>query len=238
MRIFISGQKHFGAEVLRLCLKKSHTITGVCCPIDDKHLLPLAQINNIPVIPAGLLNGDTFPDNTDLGITAHSFDYVGKRTRYKAKLGWIGYHPSILPRHRGRSSIEWTLRMKDPFTGGTVYWLNSGIDRGDIAYQKWFLINPQAFAGSPKVEAQKLWRDSLQDIGIELIEKAITDIEAGIIIKVKQDERVSTWEPSTNVNDIYRPDALLLEMGTESNQKATNSGQKKLLDFPQEEDKT
>ncbi len=83
-----------------------------------------------------MLNGDTFPDGVDLGISAHSFDYVGKRTRYKPKYGWIGYHPSLLPRHRGRSSIEWAIRMRDCITGGTVFWLNSGIDRGGYCVPK------------------------------------------------------------------------------------------------------
>ena len=210
MNVYISGQKYFAEAVLRLCISKGVNVVGVCCPLNDGYIGNLARLHGIPITPAGMLNGDTFPDNVDLGISAHSFDYVGKRTRYKAKIGWIGYHPSLLPRHRGRASIEWAIRMRDPVTGGTVFWLNSGIDRGDIAYQDWCFIDPKLFSIDPKKAASSLWRDSLIDIGIRLISVAIDDVSRGVIIKRPQDQRFSTWEPSTDVSDIYRPDALML----------------------------
>ena len=210
MKVFISGQKYFGEQVLRLCLNKGFTVVGVCCPIDDKYIGRLAATFEIPIIPAGMLNGDSFPEGVDLGITAHSFDYVGKRTRYKPKHGWIGYHPSLLPRHRGRSSVEWAIRMRDCITGGTVFWLNSGIDRGDIAYQDWCFIDPALFHKDPKEAAKVLWREKLQPMGVELLSKAVCDINKGTIKRQKQDSRFSTWEPSTGVKEIYRPDALML----------------------------
>ncbi len=132
LRVFISGQKYFGEQVFSLCNRLDFVeIVGICSPLDDKY------------VPAVTLNDDTIPDNVDLGIKAHSFDYIGKRTRYKTKHGWIGYHPSLLPRHRGRSSIEWAIKMCDAITGGMVFWLNSGIDRGDIAYQDICFIPPK-----------------------------------------------------------------------------------------------
>jgi methionyl-tRNA formyltransferase len=211
MNIFISGQKYFGEQILRLCINKGFKVIGVCCPVGDNYIGRLAATFEIPIIPAGLLNGDNFPDGVDLGITAHSFDYVGKRTRYKPKYGWIGYHPSLLPRHRGRSSVEWAIRMREPITGGTVFWLNSGIDRGDIAYQDWCFVDPKLFNMKPKEAASILWKSELQKIGLNLISTAICDIKNGKIIKKRQDDKYSTWEPATDVNDIYRPDSLMLE---------------------------
>jgi methionyl-tRNA formyltransferase len=208
--VYISGQKYFAEQVLRMCLNKGFSVAGVCCPIGDKYVGKLAEINNIPVLPAGMLSADNFPDGVDLGIAAHSFDYVGKRTRYRPKYGWIGYHPSLLPRHRGRSAVEWAIRMREPVTGGTVYWLNSGIDRGDIAYQDWCHIDPALLQMKPPEASALLWRNELQPIGIRLITRAVCDISSGKIIRQKQDERFSTWEPSTDVKDIYRPDALML----------------------------
>lgn len=210
LKIFISGQKHFGAEVLRLCRRMGFDVVGVCCPVGDQYLGRVASTFEVPTIPSGLLNGDTFPSGVDLGISAHSFDYVGKRTRYKPRLGWIGYHPSLLPRHRGRSAIEWAVRMGDDITGGSIYWLNSGIDRGDVAYQDWCFIDPKLRAMRPSDAARALWREELFDMGISLMEVALTDISKGIIKRRAQDNRFSTWEPSTKVNDTYRPDALML----------------------------
>lgn len=210
-KVFISGSKYFGESVLRLCLNKGVKVVGVCCPIDDKYIGTLARTFEIPIVPSGSLNFETMPNDVDLGITAHSFDYIGKKTRYKTKLGWIGYHPSLLPRHRGRSSIEWAIRMKEPITGGTVFWLNGGIDRGDIAYQKFCFIDPKLLVIDTKEAAKELWRSELLPIGLELMSKAICDIRDGKIIKKPQDARFSTFEPSTDVSDIYKPDLLMLD---------------------------
>lgn len=210
MKIFISGQKYFGEQIFDLCRKKGFEIVGVCCPLDDKYIGRTARLHNVPIIPAGSLSADTMPEKVDLGITAHSFDYIGKKTRYRARLGWPGYHPSLLPRHRGRSSIEWAIRMRDVVTGSTVFWLNSGIDWGDIALQDWCWIPPKYFGGDAKKSAAELWRKELLPMGVRLMSKVLDDISTGHIIKVPQRNEVSTWEPSTKVNDVYRPDALML----------------------------
>jgi methionyl-tRNA formyltransferase len=209
--VFISGQKYFGEKILEVCLRNKINVVGVCCPIDDKYIRRLAILNNIPIIPSGMLNGDTFPDGVDLGITAHSFDYIGKRTRYKARLGWIGYHPSLLPLHRGRSSVQWAIKMRESITGGTVFWLNSGIDRGDIAYQDFTFIEPKYMLMDVNKAAKELWREELQPMGVRLLERAICDISNGLIKKVPQNPKLSTFEPSMEVKDIYKPDLLMLE---------------------------
>jgi methionyl-tRNA formyltransferase len=108
--------------------------------------------------------------------------------------------------------------MRDAITGGTIYWLNSGLDRGDIAYQDWCFIDPALYAMAPKEAAAQLWRSHLIKIGVDLMDKALSDISAGKIIRTPQDPRFSTWEPSTDVKDIYRPDALMLP----APQKITN----------------
>jgi methionyl-tRNA formyltransferase len=210
MNIYLSGQKYFAEEVLRLCLRLGHTVVGVCCPPGDKYVGALATRHGIPQTPAGSLCADTFPEGVDLGITAHSFDYVGRLTRHRPRLGWIGYHPSLLPRHRGRSAIEWAVRMRDAVTGGSVFWLNAGIDRGDIAAQDWRFIDPALFGIDPKKAAAKLWRDELQPLGVTLLERVLVDIAAGRIVREPQNPAFSTWEPSTEGRDVYRPDALLL----------------------------
>lgn len=211
LKVFISGQKYFGQQVLRLCLNRGYRVVGVCCPLDDKYIGELARLNNIPIIKAGTLSASNFPSGVDLGVTAHSFDYIGKLTRYRAKHGWIGYHPSLLPRHRGKSAIEWALRMRDPITGGSVFWLNAGIDRGDIAKSEWIFIDPILLFGDLKKNASKLWRDQLLPMGVKLLGDVLAEIEGGKISRTKQDERFATFEPSTDVKDIFKPDLLMLE---------------------------
>lgn len=213
MKVFISGQKYFGAGVFRICAELGLEIVGVCAPPGDNYLAPLARNFSVPIIPAGSLTYETMPPGCDLGITAHSFDYIGKRTRYKTRLGWVGYHPSLLPRHRGRSAVEWAVRMREPVTGGSVYWLNAGIDRGDIERQAWAWVDPKYFSIEPQKAAAELWRETLCPLGLKLIRAALTDIKNGKINKTPQDARFSTWEPSTAVKDIYKPDLLTLNSG-------------------------
>jgi len=208
LNVFISGQKYFGAEVLRLCYHKLKlNIIGVCCPVDkDKpdRLYLAAKRLMIPIIPAGTLNGDSFPNNVDLGIAAHSFDFVGKRTRYKAKIGWIGYHPSLLPRHRGRDSVRWAIKMNDAITGGSIYWLNAGIDKGDIAAQDFVFISTSDTPTS-------LWREKLLPLGIILFEKVLNEIRAGKMPRKPQSEDCATWEPGINPPPVFKPDLLMIE---------------------------
>lgn len=214
LRVFISGQKYFGGLALRAINNvPGVNVVGVCCPVGDRHIGRAASILDIPAIPAGALSAETMPDGVCLGVTAHSFDYIGKKTRYKARLGWIGYHPSLLPRHRGRSAIEWALRMRDFATGGTVFWLNHGIDRGDIINQEFMFIDPAMHALPPREAARAIWQGELQDMGIRLLVEAIGQIMAGTAPRRPQDNRFSTFEPSTDVKDIYRPDALMLPAG-------------------------
>lgn len=211
LNIFISGQKYFAERVFLSVRELGHNIVGVSCPIGDKYIGKSASLYGVPIIPSGTLNGHNFPEGVDIGIAAHSFDYVGKKTRYKAKIGWIGYHPSLLPRHRGRSSIEWAVKMRDAITGGTVFWLNSGIDRGDIAKQDFIFIDPSLFSMDSKKAASILWQHHLQDMGVRLISETLSDISNNTVIRVKQDNRFSTFEPSMDVKDVFNPDAIMLE---------------------------
>jgi len=211
LNVFISGQKYFGMLVLHEMIKNNNVnVIGVCVPAGDKYIGSLAILHEIPIIYAGLLNADTMPENVDVGITAHSFDYIGKLTRYKAKIGWVGYHPSLLPRHRGRSSIEWAIKMKDFITGGTTFWLNSGIDRGDIIEQDVVWIDPKLYGIDSKQAAKILWESELQDIGVKLINSAVNSINDGNIKRRQQDSRFSTFEPFISVKDIYKPDLLMI----------------------------
>lgn len=210
MKVFISGQKYFAEQVLRNCLADGHSVVGVCCPYGDAYIGRLAAINGIPVVNAGALDASHIPADTDLGVAAHSFDYIGKPIRYRARLGWIGYHPSLLPRHRGRSSVEWSIRMGDSVTGGSVYWLNSGVDTGDIMLQDFCFIDPALLSQCPRKAAKSLWRESLQPMGIGLLRNAVALVSSGNIVKKPQDERFATFEPFASPQRLHRPDLLML----------------------------
>lgn len=202
MRIFIAGQRSFGAAVLELCLRAGHDVLGVAAPIGDDRpdrLRAQAARAGVACVPAGMLSAETLPPGVDLIIAAHSHDFIGRRTRGAAKLGAIGYHPSLLPLHRGRDAIEWTVRMRERVAGGTVYWLSDGVDAGDVAAQEHVFVRPDD-------DARELWRRELFPLGLILIGRVLADLSAGRMVRVPQRHELATWEPSTGRVPLFRPE--------------------------------
>jgi methionyl-tRNA formyltransferase len=204
VRIWLAGQKYFGREVLRMLIKERYDIAGVSAPPlredgEFDRLYNEAARLGLPLINAGGLNADTLPLGVDLIVCAHSYDFISKKTMNKTKLGAIGFHPSLLPRHRGRDALRWAIKMGDPIAGGSVYWLNDNVDGGPIAKQDWCWIR----RGDT---ADKLWRRDVQPMGVRLLRETLADISAGRLVMVEQDEDVATWEPSWEREPLHRPD--------------------------------
>lgn len=210
LNVLLAGQKWFGAAVFsELVQLDGVKIVAVSCPYttDEKkdRLFFEATRKDIPTIQAGTLNADTMPDGVDLIVTAHSHDFIGEKTRLRATYGGIGYHPSLLPLHRGRDAIRWALRMGDKVTGGTVYQLSNKMDGGDILAQRHVFINPY------EDTARGVWEDKLSPLGVELIIDVVKQYrDKGFIIGKKQEERYATWEPSIDRPPSFRPDLVLL----------------------------
>lgn len=198
MNVYLCGQKYFGGLALEMVIAEGHTIAGVSAPPGDR-LWAAAERLGLPLLPAGRLNAETLPANIDLIVCAHSHDFIGRKTRNAVKLGAIGYHPSLLPLHRGRDAVRWAVKQRDRVTGGTVYWLNDTVDGGPIAAQRHVFVRSEW-------TAEELWRESLQPLGVELLRKALRDIAGGLIVRVPQDHRLATWEPSLTQPPLYRPD--------------------------------
>lgn len=194
MNIYICGQKHFGAEVFTALSNAGHTIVGVSSPAlsgdgGDDRLKAVAEAAGVKWMKSGLLNENTIPDNVDLIVTAHSHDFVRLPVRNKTTHGAIGYHPSLLPIHRGKDAIIWTIQMGDKVTGGSVYWLDEVMDGGPIAAQEHVFVKP---GDTPEL----LWKRDLAPLGIRLLGEVCDDIAQGKIIKKVQDESIATSEPS------------------------------------------
>lgn len=211
LRVLIAGQKWFGAAVYKE-IKGLHNveIVAVCAPFTSEKkkdkLFFQAERDKIKLIQAGTLNADNFPDGVDLIVAAHSHDFIGEKTRLRSRLGGIGYHPSLLPMHRGRDAVRWTVRMGERVTGGTVYKLSNRMDGGDILAQEHVLINPKTCT------AEGVWKELLAPLGVRLVAGVVATIAAtGVVIGREQDESLATWEPSIDRPPAFRPDLMLLE---------------------------
>jgi len=209
MRILLAGQKAFGAEVYRtLANIKGIEIVAVASPVGKENidrLTNLAITYGTKIIPAGTLNAMTMPDGIDLIVAAHSHDFIGEKTRFRSRFGGIGYHPSLLPIHRGRDAIAWTIRMGDRITGGTVYRLSNRMDGGNVLAQQFVFVRRG-------ITPKDLWRETLFPLGVKLLVEVVCKIQKfGYIEGTPQDERYATWEPSIGRPPAFRPDLIMIE---------------------------
>ena len=109
MRVMLVGQKWLGAEVLAMLLAKGHDVASVAAPAADR-LHEAAVAAGIPVAdPGRVLAASWMPPGVELLIAAHAHCFIAGDARKRARLGAIGYHPSLLPRHRGRDAVRWTI---------------------------------------------------------------------------------------------------------------------------------
>lgn len=212
MNVYLCGQKTFGAETYRAVRSKGHRIVGVSAPLDGSaggldRLRAAAQNDGVPVMPPGMLSADSLPADVDVILAAHSHDFIGHKTRSRARIGAIGYHPSLLPRHRGRDAVRWAVKMGDPVTGGSVYWLTDNVDGGPLAAQDW------CFIGRDETPAS-LWRDKLLPMGLRLFLRVLDDLARGVMVARPQDDAYATWEPGWERPPVRRTDLLLLGDGS------------------------
>ncbi len=124
----------------------------------------------------------------DLTVMAFVTDIIPARFFDVPTNGTINYHPSILPRHRGASAINWAVIMGDTRTGLSIFWPDGGIDTGLILLQKEIDIGPDDTTGS-------LYFNHLFPLGVEAILESIDLVKAGNAPKLSQDEAKATYEP-------------------------------------------
>lgn len=190
MRVMIVGQKYFGAEVLRLCLARGDDVAAVSAPRVDDRLAAAAVDAGVPLCQVDRrLDAAWVPDGVDLILCAHAHVFVTAQARQRARWGALGYHPSLLPRHRGRDAIVWAVHMRELVTGGTAYWLDDGADTGAIAAQDWCWIRPGD-------SAAELWRRELAPMGVRLIGRVLEQLDAGHVPATPQDPAMASWEPA------------------------------------------
>jgi len=197
MRIVLVGQAAFGQKVLEALLNRREQVAAVYVPPDKpgSRIDPLkesAQQHGIPVFQPQRLRDpgvyEKFAELApDLCVMAFVTDIVPESILNCPRLGTIQYHPSLLPKHRGRSSINWAIINGDKKTGITILWPDAGIDTGPILLQKEADISPNDTVGS-------LYYDKLFPLGVEAIMESIDLIHKGKAPKIPQDESQATYE--------------------------------------------
>src|SRR6516225_6338644 len=193
MRITLVGSRHFGVTTLNMLREHGVDVVRVVVSNGEDRLAAAAHNFGIEVVVQAnpkLVVASEIAPNTDLIVTAHSHARVAKEALAAAKLGGIGYHPSLLPRHRGIAAVEWTIKEGDPIAGGTVYHLADRMDAGPIATQDWCFVKKGE-------TARELWERALAPLGLRLLGEVIDDAKTlGSLPAKPLDEQFATKAPS------------------------------------------
>jgi methionyl-tRNA formyltransferase len=198
MRILLIGQAAFGANVLEKLMERNETVVAVYVPPDrpggrTDPLKDAAVSRGIDVFqPTTYKDDRVFSEyaelKPDLTVMAFVTDIIPARFFKVPTHGTINYHPSLLPRHRGASAINWAVIMGDAKTGLSIFWPDGGIDTGLILLQKEIDIGPDDTTGS-------LYFNYLFPMGVDAVLESIDLIKAGNAPKITQDEAGATYEP-------------------------------------------
>lgn len=189
MRIVVHGQQAFGKAVLERLLERGEDVVAVCCaptkegkPEDP--LAELAREKGLPLhqpaswkTPEALELMQSF--DADVCLMAYVLLFVPEAVRDAPRYGTFQYHPSLLPEHRGPSSINWPIAMGKTRTGLTIFWPDDGLDEGPILLQKTCEIGPDETLGD--VYFKKLF-----PMGVDAMMESLDLVKAGVILKHDQ----------------------------------------------------
>ena len=198
MRLIIMGQQAFGKACLEEVIKRGEdeVVAVYCAP--DKENKPFDPIKEyalekgLPLIqPPNFKSTEVLDEirsfNSDLCVMAYVTLFVPEAAREIPKFGSICFHPSLLPKHRGPSSINWAIISGATKTGLTIFWPSDGLDEGDILLQKGVDVDQDDTLGI--VYFQKIF-----PLGVEAVLESIDLVRSGNPPRIKQDESKATYE--------------------------------------------
>lgn len=197
MRIIINGQQAFGRAVLEALIERGEEVVGVYCAPDKEGgkvdpLKEAALERNIPVYqPRSFKKPEVWEQmkslQADLCVMAYVTLLVPEQALNVPTHGTIQYHPSLLPRHRGPSSINWPIIWGETKTGLSIFWPDEGLDTGPILLQKEVEIRDDDTLGS-------VYFNHLFPMGVQAMVEAVDLVRQGKAPKIPQDESQATYE--------------------------------------------
>lgn len=159
MKVCFIGTVEFSKSALQRLIDLEVNLCGVVSSSVNKfnsdfiELKPLCDLNNIPFHDTTNINSEVSIDwikesNPNVIFCCGWSQLIKKQLLELAPMGVVGFHPSLLPKNRGRHPIIWALALGLEKTGSTFFFMDEGADSGDIISQKEILINYEDDAGS------------------------------------------------------------------------------------------
>ncbi len=197
MRIAIVGQQDFGKTVLEAFLARGDEVGAVFCAPEKEGARPdalraAAEAKGLKVHQFKSLRDPEASRamreaNADIGIMAFVLQFAPQEFVTIPKHGTIQYHPSLLPRYRGPSSINWPIIKGDTETGLSIFRPSDGLDEGAVILQKRTPIGPDDTLGS-------VYFDRLFPMGVQAMLEAADLVLAGKQMETLQDESQASYE--------------------------------------------
>src|SRR4249920_3119260 len=197
MKIAIVGQQDFGKAVLEAFLARGDEVTAVFCAPEKEGARPDSlrvaaqekglKLHQFKSLKAPEAARAMEAAGADIGIMAFVLQFAPQDFVSIPKHGTIQYHPSLLPKYRGPSSINWPISRGETKTGLTIFRPNDGLDEGAVILQKETAISPDDTLGT-------VYFDRLFPMGVKAMLEAADLVVAGKHREVVQDESQATYE--------------------------------------------
>jgi methionyl-tRNA formyltransferase len=197
VRVAIIGQHQFGKSVLEAFIARGDTVAGVFCAPDKAGaavdpLKTAAVETGTPLFQLASLRSAEAREilsslAVDLGVMAYVLQFAPAAFTALPTHGTIQYHPSLLPRHRGPSAIQWSIILGETQTGLTVFRPTDGLDEGPIVLQKTTPIGPDDTLG-------EVYFNRLFPMGVAAMLEASDLVTNGDGAASPQDHSVATYE--------------------------------------------
>ncbi len=197
MKIAIVGQQDFGKAVLEAFLARGDQVAGVFCAPEKPGARPdalkvAAQEKGVQVFQFASLKSEEARKamkglDVELGVMAFVLQFAPQDFVKIPRHGTIQYHPSLLPKYRGPSSINWPIIRGDPKTGLTIFRPTDGLDEGPVILQKETPIGPDDTLGT-------VYFDRLFPMGVKAMLEAADLVVKNQHREVVQDEAQATYE--------------------------------------------
>ena len=197
MKIAIIGQQDFGRAALEAFVARGDTVAAVFCAPDKPGARPdalhgAATAMGLPVLQFPSLRGEEAAAalralDVDLAVMAYVLQFAPQTLLNIPKHGTIQYHPSLLPKHRGPSSINWPIALGATETGLTIFRPTDGLDEGPIILQKKCAIGPDDTLG-------EVYFKHLFPSGVAALLEAADLVVSGQHQQIEQDEAHASYE--------------------------------------------
>lgn len=144
MRIAIIGQQDFGKAALEAFVARGDDVAAVFCAPEKGRPDPLrlaAEARGITVHQFPKLTDPAALEalksaNVQVGVMAYVTQFVPQDFCNIPAFGTIQFHPSLLPLHRGASSMSWSIICGRTETGFSIFRPTDGLDEGPVILKR------------------------------------------------------------------------------------------------------